>query len=110
MGTGSAAKIGNIVERLAQRLPQLPEYDQQALTFQAAANPQGLPTTLRAAATIFTSKKVLNAETEEIDVAIDIEGMLHNGRSLPETSLDIIFVVDNGYVLDKPRSQSPRLT
>jgi len=85
-----------MISGLAKHLPDVTELDHGSLELQAADIPQQLPTTLQAAVRIYTDKKVLASKTEEIDVAIDIEGVLHNSRPLSDTLIDVIFIVDNG--------------
>jgi len=58
-----------------------------------------VPTTLRAAIRVFSEVKVLTEDVEEFTVAIDIEGVLHNRKPLLDTTIDVIFLVDNGCVL-----------
>ncbi|RMZ73828.1 haus augmin-like complex subunit 8 isoform x1 [Pyrenophora seminiperda CCB06] len=58
---------------------------------------QTLPTTLRVATRLYSEVKILTKDVEEFNVALDIEAVLHNRRPLPDTSIDVIFLVDNGY-------------
>ena len=58
-----------------------------------------VPSTLRAAIRVFSEVKVLTEDVEEFTIAIDIEGVLHNRKPLPDTNIDVIFLVDNGWVL-----------
>jgi hypothetical protein len=58
-----------------------------------------LPTTLRAAIRLFPEEKLVTKEYQELGVAIDIEGVLYNRTPLPDTGIDVIFMVDNGSVL-----------
>lgn len=55
-----------------------------------------MPTTLRAAVSIFSETKILTENSQEFDIAVDIEGVLHRPMPLPDTTFDIIFVLDNG--------------
>lgn len=57
-----------------------------------------IPTTLRAAVRVFPETKILNEDLQEFTVAVDIEGVLHNQKPLSVTTIDVIFVVDNGWV------------
>ncbi|KAI4698761.1 hypothetical protein J4E81_005372 [Alternaria sp. BMP 2799] len=52
---------------------------------------------LRNARKLFPEVKLLTEEYQDIGVAIEIEGVLHNRKPLPDTGIDVIFVVDNGY-------------
>ncbi|KAF2853260.1 hypothetical protein T440DRAFT_477076 [Plenodomus tracheiphilus IPT5] len=93
----NGAKLGSLIDRLAKRLPHLAKYEHESPDAQEADISRELPTTLRATVRVFSDKRVLTAEIEEIDIAIDIEGVLHNRKSLPDTTVDVIFVIDNGY-------------
>lgn len=64
-----------------------------------SVSPPTVPTILRAATRLFSDVKVLTKDVEDFTVAIDIEGVLHNRKPLPDTKIDVIFLVDNGYVL-----------
>ncbi|KAH9864429.1 hypothetical protein J1614_010363 [Plenodomus biglobosus] len=99
----SGGKLGAFLGRLVQKFPHLPEleYEHESPDAQAAHDPCELPTTMHAAVRVFTDKKVLTEEIEEIDIAIDIEGVLHNRRSRQDTTVDVIFVVDNGYYVTR---------
>jgi hypothetical protein len=55
-----------------------------------------MPTTLRVAVRVFPEVKILTEDVQELNVAVDIEGVLHNRKPLPDTTIDVIFVVDNG--------------
>ncbi|KAF2706945.1 hypothetical protein K504DRAFT_470937 [Pleomassaria siparia CBS 279.74] len=62
----------------------------------------GLPTTLKASIRIVSEVKLLSTQhSEEFWVAVEIEGMLHNRRPLQDTSLDFVFVIDNGYYVSR---------
>ena len=66
---------------------------------EVSISPPTAPTILRAATRLFSEGKVLTKDVEDFTVAIDIEGVLHNRKPLPDTTIDVIFLVDNGYVL-----------
>jgi hypothetical protein len=54
------------------------------------------PTTLRAAVRILPEVKLLgDSEHQEFGVAIEIEAVLHNRKPLRDSSIDVIFLVDN---------------
>jgi hypothetical protein len=68
-------------------------------------------TTLRAAVRIIPEAKSLAGERQDLTVAVELEGVLHNRSPLPNTSLDVIFVVDNGYVsLHEMKNLASQLT
>jgi hypothetical protein len=68
-------------------------------------------TTLRAAVRIILEAKSLTEERQDLTVAVELEGVLHNRSPLPNTSLEVIFVVDNGYMpLYEMKHLASRLT
>lgn len=85
------------MRRIAGRLPSpAGRYhdDQEA---QRTIPHEKLPTTLRAAVRVFSEIVQLSQqEHEEFWVAVEIEGILHNRMLLPDTTIDVILVVDNG--------------
>lgn len=83
------------MNQLTKHVPPPTDYDRESAS---ACKPDTLPTVLRAAISLFPDAKVLTRDIEEITVAIDIEGVLHNRRTLANTAIDVVFVVDNGYV------------
>lgn len=82
-----------MIDSVAKHMPHITELDPALPTADAA---QELPTTLKASVNIMTDLKVLTAEREEVDVVIDIEGLLHNRKPLWDTQIDVIFLIDNG--------------
>ncbi|KAI8935534.1 hypothetical protein NX059_008104 [Plenodomus lindquistii] len=97
----NGAKLGSIIDRLAKRLPHLTEYEHESPDTQPVNSSRELPTTLQATVRVFPEKRVLTADIEEIDVAIDVEGVLHNRKTLRDTAVDAILVIDNGYYVTK---------
>ena len=85
---------------MAKRLPT-PVENEHELPENQAMKAAMIPTTLQAAIRMFPQFKVLTEDQQEISVAIEIEGVLHNRTTLPSMTVDVIFVVDNGYVLVK---------
>lgn len=54
------------------------------------------PSTLRTAVKVFSEISQLSQEEhQEFWVAVDVEGTLHNRVLLPDSTIDVIFVVDN---------------
>lgn len=55
------------------------------------------PTILKAAVKVLPEVTLLTSEdSQDFWVAVEIEGVLHNRRALEDTSIDLVFVVDNG--------------
>jgi hypothetical protein len=89
-------------ERMAQRLPTGAEDEQEILDGQALKADE-MPTTLRAVIRMFPEFKVLTSGLQDMTVAVEVEGVLHNRSTSPFVTVDVVFIVDNGYV-------NPRLT
>lgn len=90
------------MERLARRLHTQTE-DEHEASGNCALKPNGMPTTLRAAMRIFPEVKVLTGGLREMLVAVEVEGVLHNRTAFPSDTVDVVFIVDNGYVLEENR-------
>jgi hypothetical protein len=82
--------------RIANRLPQPTELDYESSESHFLDKPSTMPTTLRAAVRLFSEVKILTQDIQEITIAVDIEGVLHNRKPLFDATIDVIFVVDNG--------------
>jgi hypothetical protein len=82
--------------RIAKRLPSPCDYEYEASDVHVSEKSSTVPTTLRVAVKIFPEVKILTEDAQELSVAVDIEGVLHNRKPLPDTTIDVIFVVDNG--------------
>jgi hypothetical protein len=98
----SGAKLGSIMKRIANRLPPSADHDHESTDRIVSKGTSAMPTTLRAAVRIFPQTKILTQDTQDISVAVDVEGVIYNRKTLPDATIDVIFVVDNGLV--------PRLT
>ena len=94
----SGTKLGSMIERIAASHPTPADYDDDIHGVQPSST---LPTTLRAAMRMFTEVKVLSEDVHEFHVAVEIEGVLHNRKLLPDTTIDVIFIVDNASVFSK---------
>jgi hypothetical protein len=92
----SGEKIKSFINRFTKHIPPPTDYDREVADAYVSGSPLALPTTLRAAIRLFPDVKVLTKDLQEVTVAIDIEGVLHNRKPLPETAIDVVFVVDNG--------------
>ncbi|KAF3006702.1 hypothetical protein E8E13_009066 [Curvularia kusanoi] len=95
-------KLGSIMRRIAGRLPSpAGRYhdDQEA---QRTIPHEKLPTTLRAAVRVFSEiVQLSHQEHDEFWVAVEVECILHNRVLLPDSTVDVIVVVDNGYYVSK---------
>lgn len=92
----SGEKFSSIISRIAKRLPSPADFDPETSDAHVSDSTSLLPTTLRAAVRLFPQVKLITNEFQEFSVAIDIEGVLYNRKPLPDTGIDVIFVVDNG--------------
>jgi hypothetical protein len=82
--------------RIAKRLPSPVEYQHEDLEVQNMATYGNTPTTLRAAVKVFSEVTQLSQEKEqEFWIAVEVEGALHNRILLRDSTIDVIFVVDN---------------
>lgn len=57
-----------------------------------------IPTTLRTAVRMFPQAKILTEAQQELSIAIEIEGVLHNRKDHSNSTIDVIFIIDNGWV------------
>lgn len=94
----SGTKFGSVMKLITRRLPS-PEGHHDTSDGHASSQISIIPTTLRAAVRVFPETKILTEDFQEFSVAVDVEGVLHNRRLLPDTTIDVVFVVDNGYML-----------
>jgi hypothetical protein len=86
-----------MMDRVTKQLPT-PMEDGHELPEHQAMAAVTMPTILRAAVRMFPEAKVLTEESCEFDVAIEIEGVTYNCSTSANNAIDVIFVVDNGYV------------
>jgi len=96
--SSSGNKLGTLMSKVGKHIPSPTEFDHEASEAQVSDSTSHLPTTLRAAVRLFPEVKLLTEDYQDIGVAIEIEGVLHNRKPLHDTGIDVIFVVDNGYV------------
>jgi hypothetical protein len=75
-----------------------PAEDGHELLEDRAIATETMPTTLRAAVRLFPELKVLTKDSHELNVTIEIEGVLYNRSILANDTIDVVIVVDNGYV------------
>lgn len=91
----SCSRLRAMMERMAERLPSPVEVDHEHQERQLNEATE-IPTTLRAEIRIFPQFKELREDLQVIDVAVEVEGVLHNRQTLSTPTIDVIFVVDNG--------------
>lgn len=85
------------MRRIAGRLPSpaVRYHDDQEA--QRTIPHDKLPTTLRAAVRVFPEIVQLSQhEHDEFWIAVEVEGILHNRILLPDSTIDVIVVVNNG--------------
>ncbi|KAF1930098.1 uncharacterized protein M421DRAFT_414073 [Didymella exigua CBS 183.55] len=98
----NGARLGSIMGRIARRLPSPMEHRHEEPEAENIATCGKNPTTLRAAVRVFSEVAQLAGEgQQEFWVAVETEGALHNRGLLPESTIDVIFVVDNAYYVSK---------
>lgn len=84
------------MDRIARRLPSPIEHRQEDPEVRGIAIRGKASTTLRAAVKVFSEVAQLTGEEQqEFWIAVEIEGALHNRGLLPNSAIDVIFVVDN---------------
>jgi hypothetical protein len=91
----SCTQLQSIMERMVRRLPS-PTDDELELPDDQYIEVATMPTTLRAAIRLFPEVRILTAEVQEFSVAIEVEGVLQNRNALPNETIDVVFLVDNG--------------
>lgn len=80
--------------RMAKRLPTPVENENE---HPDDAHPEAgmLPTTLKPTIRMFPEVKLLTENSQELNLAIEIEGVLHSRGPREDPTIDVIFVVDN---------------
>ncbi|KAJ4295502.1 hypothetical protein N0V90_007515 [Kalmusia sp. IMI 367209] len=90
-------KIGTMMKQVAERLPSPLGNRYGTTTSQGQGSSSSFPTTLKPTISVLPEVKLLTSdEVQDFWVGIEIEGMLHNRLELPDSSIDVVFVVDNG--------------
>ncbi|KAJ8107770.1 hypothetical protein OPT61_g8634 [Boeremia exigua] len=98
----NGARLGSIMSRIARHLPSPMEHHHDDQETQVLATSDKAPTTLRAAVRVFSDVAELSEqEQQEFWIAIEVEGALHNRVSLPDSAIDVVFVVDNAYYVSR---------
>ncbi|KAH7396777.1 hypothetical protein DE146DRAFT_50232 [Phaeosphaeria sp. MPI-PUGE-AT-0046c] len=88
------------MQRIANRLPTPVEVEHELPEGQQEEG-GAIPTTLRAAVRMFPQAKILAEAHQEISVAIEIEGVLYGRRDHSNPTIDLIFIIDNGYYVSR---------
>ena len=84
------------MNRIAQRLPSPINRCHDDQEFQGAVLRETAPTTLKADVRVFSEVVQLSEqEHQEFWMAVEVEGALHNRTLLPDSTIDVILVVDN---------------
>ncbi|KAF2690073.1 hypothetical protein K458DRAFT_426908 [Lentithecium fluviatile CBS 122367] len=96
------SKIAPLIAMGADRLPSpFENRDEHAESAELTID-EYIPTTMRAAIRIMPETKLLRAqEQQDMWVAVEISGGLHNRHALADSAIDIVFVIDNGYYISK---------
>lgn len=92
----SGTKFGSVMKLITRRLPSPAEDHHDISDGHALTKISMIPTTLRAAVRVIPETKILTEDVQEFSIAVDVEGVLHNRQPLPDTTIDVVFVVDNG--------------
>jgi len=93
-------KFGSIVGRIAKRLPPPTEYEYEPLDGLKVGKTSILPTILEPAVRIFPGIEPLTKDIQEVDVVLEVEGVLHNRQQVSNDTINVIFLLDNGLVLE----------
>ena len=84
------------MNRIAQRLPSPVNRDHNDQDTQDAVLNEKAPTTLRADVRVFSEVvQFSEQEHQEFWIAVEVEGALHNRTLLPDSTIDVILIVDN---------------
>lgn len=91
-----ASMIQAVYSKAAEYYPSPHEFRQELPKIDDdAASTVPSKSTVAAALKITPEVKLLTEEDQSIWVAIEVEGVLHNKRPLPDQAIDVIFVIDN---------------
>lgn len=84
------------MNRMAQRLPSPVNRDHDDQDTQGAVLGEKSPTTLRAAVRVFSEVvQFSEQEHQEFWIAVEVEGALHNRTLFPDSTIDVVLIVDN---------------
>lgn len=86
----SCHKLRTVMDRVAKRLPIATEPEEEKYDETVS-----LPTTVRVATRIYPQVKLLEEGLQDLSVAIEIESLLHNRNVLSDSTVDLVFVIDN---------------
>ncbi|KAF1831534.1 hypothetical protein BDW02DRAFT_505028 [Decorospora gaudefroyi] len=94
------AILGRLMARMARRIPPT-DREHEGPDLHVSEGPSEMPTTLRVAVKLYPEVKILTEDVQEFSIAVDVQGVLHNRKPLPDSTIDVIFLVDNGYYVTK---------
>jgi hypothetical protein len=99
LGFHSVTRLAPIVGQITKHLSSTVQHQHNRKQPRPAAESDTLPTTLQAAVRILPEVRSLsNSEHQEFEIAIEIEAVLHNRKLLRDSSIDVVFVIDNASV------------
>ena len=92
--------VGSVITRAAERLPSSFENRCEQDEAVTTSDPESTPSTLKASVRIMPEVKLLRtAEDQDLRVGIEVAGVAHNRHVSVDSSMDVIFVIDNRSVL-----------
>ncbi|KAL1594541.1 hypothetical protein SLS60_010301 [Paraconiothyrium brasiliense] len=99
--TSSDISIGSTIKQMAHGLPS-PLGNRQGTDAIEGPEAPFMPTTLKLMVNILSEVKLLESgQNQEFWASVEIEGVLHNRRELADSTIDVVFIVDNGYYVSK---------
>ncbi|KAL5118927.1 hypothetical protein ACEQ8H_003250 [Pleosporales sp. CAS-2024a] len=93
-------KCCGMVKRMASRLPITADMEPE-LQDDHLSEAAFMPTLVQPSIRICPEFKLLTEHVQDFTIAIEIEGVLHNRTKLSCATLDVVFIVDNGYYVTK---------
>jgi hypothetical protein len=88
--------VGSTITRAADRLPSSFEYRCEQEEAGTTSDFESTPSTLKAAVRILPETKLLRtAENQDLWVGVEVAGVLHNHHISVDSSIDVVFVIDN---------------
>lgn len=97
----SDANISSMIKQVACGLPSPLGSLRDVDAIKTHEAPQ-FPTSLKTTINVLSEVKVLGPnQSQEFWVSVEIEGAMHNRHKLVDSSIDVVFVVDNGYYVSK---------
>ncbi|KAF2449347.1 hypothetical protein P171DRAFT_506920 [Karstenula rhodostoma CBS 690.94] len=97
----SDTSISSMIKQVARGLPSPLENRHDVDAIETHEAPQ-MPATLKTTINVLSEVKVLGSDqSQEFWASVEIKGVLHNRRELVDSSIDVVFVIDNGYYVSK---------